>query len=105
MTAHAVATAAADPAYHVVRNGEERWALWPDDLPVPRGWTAAYGPRGRQECLAWILDRPASPWILRDRGARRGRGPQLFVFPHSGGSPGEFVRWAHGPGTSRCPFR
>lgn len=79
---------------HVVRNGDGRWALWPDGRPVPPGWTAVHGPRSREECLTWIGDRRSNPWILRDRYLRSERGVRLFVFPHSGGSPGEFVRWA-----------
>ncbi|GAA1768043.1 alpha/beta fold hydrolase [Luedemannella helvata] len=81
-------------AFRVVRNGYERWSVWPAERPVPPGWAVVHGPGSREHCLQWIHDRPQTPWILRDRRARSERGPRVFVFPHSGGAPGEFLRWA-----------
>jgi MbtH protein len=40
--------------YRVVRNHEEQYSIWPDDLAIPLGWEEA-GPRGpKAECLAYI---------------------------------------------------
>ena len=56
-------------AYRVVRNHEEQYSIWPDDLPIPAGWreTGVSGPRA--DCLAhieqvWTDMRPLS---LRQR--------------------------------------
>ncbi|SFW81483.1 MbtH family protein [Amycolatopsis australiensis] len=56
-----------DPSgtYLVLVNAENQHSLWPSSIDVPAGWTAAYGPAGRQECLDhveanWTDMRPKS---------------------------------------------
>jgi MbtH protein len=40
--------------YTVLVNDEGQHSLWPDFAEVPGGWTVAYGPGTRQECLEHI---------------------------------------------------
>ncbi|WP_443743000.1 MbtH family protein [Streptomyces pinistramenti] len=40
--------------YHVVRNVEEQYSIWPADQDVPDGWTTVGKTGGRQECLSHI---------------------------------------------------
>jgi MbtH protein len=56
-----------DPAgtYLVLVNAENQHSLWPEFVEVPPGWTIAFGPAGRQECLDhveanWTDMRPRS---------------------------------------------
>ncbi|MCR6482072.1 MbtH family protein [Amycolatopsis sp. OK19-0408] len=56
-----------DPAgtYLVLVNAENQHSLWPEFVDVPAGWTTAFGPAGRQECLDhveanWTDMRPKS---------------------------------------------
>ncbi|MFG1780494.1 MbtH family protein [Micromonospora sp. NPDC049051] len=57
--------------YQVVMNDEEQYSIWPDDRPIPAGWTAS-GPSGpRQECLdhiatVWTDMRPRSLRLLME---------------------------------------
>lgn len=37
-----------------VQNRENRWSVWPTDLPIPAGWTAESKPASRDDCLAVI---------------------------------------------------
>lgn len=41
----------ADGHFHALVNAEGQYSLWPAAAPVPGGWTAAFGPAGREECL------------------------------------------------------
>ncbi|MGH9213671.1 MAG: MbtH family protein [Acidimicrobiales bacterium] len=45
-----------DPAttYMALVNRAGQYSLWPEHIAVPDGWTVAYGPDGRHDCLAWI---------------------------------------------------
>jgi MbtH protein len=52
-------------AFVVLVNHEDEHSLWPEDRPVPDGWSAAHGPDSRAACLAYVEEhwtdlRPAS---------------------------------------------
>jgi MbtH protein len=54
--------------YAVVRNGEDQYSIWPEELAVPCGWTTIGFAGAKGECLAHI----AEVWTdLRPAGARR----------------------------------
>ncbi len=51
--------------YRVLVNEENQHSLWPEFADVPAGWTTAFGPAARQDCLEfvereWVDMRPAS---------------------------------------------
>ena len=51
--------------FQVLVNDEGQHSLWPSFADVPEGWTVAFGPAGRAECLEhveqnWTDLRPAS---------------------------------------------
>jgi len=59
---------AMETPWHVVVDRERRHSVWPDDRPVPTGWTIAGFTGSREECLAeikkiWTDPRPLG---LRD---------------------------------------
>ncbi|WP_019634549.1 alpha/beta fold hydrolase [Actinomadura atramentaria] len=94
--------------YDVVTNDEAEYGLWPAGRAAAPGWTPTGFQGSRRDCL----DHVARVWTdMRPRSVRRGRSPgasrwlvrrrrrgdaalRLYCFPHSGGSPGEFVRWS-----------
>lgn len=41
-------------SYLALVNDEGQHSLWPEFADVPAGWTIAFGPDGRQECLDYI---------------------------------------------------
>ncbi|MBS2965019.1 MbtH family protein [Actinocrinis puniceicyclus] len=41
-------------SYLVLVNDEGQYSLWPLFAEVPGGWSAAYGPDGRDACLAYV---------------------------------------------------
>ncbi|MEV4147081.1 MbtH family protein [Amycolatopsis sp. NPDC049691] len=54
-----------DGTYLVLVNAENQHSLWPESVDVPAGWTVAFGPAARQECLDhveanWTDMRPKS---------------------------------------------
>ncbi|AXB47513.1 MbtH family protein [Amycolatopsis albispora] len=54
-----------DGTFSVLVNEEQQHSLWPEFADVPAGWTVAFGPASRQECLDyvetnWTDLRPAS---------------------------------------------
>jgi MbtH protein len=54
--------------YLALCNDEEQYSLWPQDIAVPDGWRAVYGPAARGKVIdhidrAWTDMRPKS---LRD---------------------------------------
>ncbi|MGA6166187.1 MbtH family protein [Amycolatopsis magusensis] len=54
-----------DGTFSVLVNEEQQHSLWPEFAEVPAGWTVAFGPAARQECLDyveknWTDLRPAS---------------------------------------------
>ncbi|GAA0228797.1 MbtH family protein [Actinomadura nitritigenes] len=54
-----------DGTFLVLVNAEGRHSLWPEFADVPSGWTAAFGPGSRPDCLAYITEN----WTdLRPRG-------------------------------------
>ncbi|MGW1373913.1 MbtH family protein [Streptomyces sp. NPDC002446] len=60
--------------YLALRNDEEQYSLWPQDIPVPDGWRVVYGPATRAKTIehidqAWTDMRPKS---LRDAMAAHG---------------------------------
>jgi MbtH protein len=64
-----------DGTYLVLVNAEAQYSLWPQQAPVPAGWSVAYGPAGRDASLAyveatWTDMRPAS--LARAMGADTG---------------------------------
>lgn len=51
--------------YHVLRNSEEQYSLWPAFVEVPQGWSVVLESASRQECVDhidthWTDMRPAS---------------------------------------------
>lgn len=40
--------------YHVVRNDEEQYSIWPDGHEVPAGWRSSGFSGTKDECLAHI---------------------------------------------------
>ncbi len=51
--------------WQAVFNDEDQWALWPEHLPLPDGWTAHGEPGERDAVLAqieqqWVDMRPRS---------------------------------------------
>lgn len=40
--------------YLVLVNDEGQHSLWPQFADVPGGWTAAFGPDSRADCLAYV---------------------------------------------------
>ena len=51
--------------YRVLVNDENQHSLWPEFADVPVGWTTAFGPASRPDCLGfvernWVDMRPAS---------------------------------------------
>jgi len=54
--------------FAVVRNDEDQYSIWPEDLGIPRGWNATGTAGTKGECLAHI----AEVWTdLRPVSARR----------------------------------
>ncbi|MGC7095593.1 MbtH family protein [Amycolatopsis lurida] len=54
-----------DGTFSVLVNEGQQHSLWPEFAEVPAGWTVAFGPAPRQECLDyvetnWTDLRPAS---------------------------------------------
>ncbi|AGW94296.1 MULTISPECIES: MbtH family protein [Cupriavidus] len=43
-----------DTRFHVVRNDEGQYSIWPDYKPVPAGWASAGFQGSRDACLAHI---------------------------------------------------
>lgn len=61
-----------DGTYRVLVNDENQHSLWPETVDVPAGWSTAFGPAARQECLDyvethWVDMRPASLAARMDR--------------------------------------
>jgi MbtH protein len=42
------------PTYVVVVNHENQHSLWPELVAIPGGWSAVFGPDGREDCLAYV---------------------------------------------------
>lgn len=40
--------------YLVVVNHEEQYALWPDDLEIPAGWSPAGHHGDKESCMAFV---------------------------------------------------
>lgn len=40
--------------FRVLVNSEGQHSLWPTFADIPNGWDAAFGPEGRQACLAYV---------------------------------------------------
>lgn len=40
--------------YFVLVNDEGQHSLWPEFAEIPGGWTAAFGPGNRADCLAYV---------------------------------------------------
>ena len=45
-----------DRDYHVVRNDEDQYSIWPIDLTVPAGWVTVGRSGPKPECLAYIKE-------------------------------------------------
>jgi MbtH protein len=63
----------ADGIFLALINDERQYSLWPTFIEVPAGWSTAFGPAGRAECLehiesAWTDMRPRSLADAMDRG-------------------------------------
>lgn len=61
----------ADGTFLALVNDEGQYSLWPTFVDVPAGWSTAFGPAGRQECLdhiesAWTDMRPRSLAVAMD---------------------------------------
>ncbi|MFC4465280.1 MbtH family protein [Streptomyces xiangluensis] len=64
-----------DTDYRVLVDDRRQHSLWPSTVPVPAGWTVAFGPAGRADCLeftaaTWTDPRPASACPVEHRPAR-----------------------------------
>ena len=46
----------ADSRLRVVVNHEEQYSIWPEDRPLPAGWTDAGKSGTKAECLAYIQE-------------------------------------------------
>jgi uncharacterized protein YbdZ (MbtH family) len=54
-------------SFFVVVNAEEQYSLWPDELELPAGWSAVFGPSEKATCLEWV----ERTWTdMRPRSAR-----------------------------------
>jgi MbtH protein len=38
----------------VLVNDERKFSLWPEHIDLPPGWTLAYGPEVREQCLKFV---------------------------------------------------
>lgn len=45
-----------DGVFRVLVNDEGQHSLWPEFAAVPAGWTVAYGPASRPECLSYVKE-------------------------------------------------
>ncbi len=56
-------------SFLVLVNGQLQHSLWPVFAPLPDGWEAVFGPRPRQDCLAYVEERwtDMRPLALRSR--------------------------------------
>ncbi|MDL4817073.1 MbtH family protein [Actinomadura opuntiae] len=45
-----------DGTFLVLVNAEGQHSLWPEFADVPSGWTAAFGPASRPDCLAYTTE-------------------------------------------------
>ncbi|MBD2892719.1 MbtH family protein [Actinomadura nitritigenes] len=45
-----------DGTFLVLVNAEGQHSLWPGFADVPPGWTAAFGPASRADCLAYVTE-------------------------------------------------
>ncbi|WP_447645848.1 MbtH family protein [Nocardioides zeae] len=43
-----------DASYHVLRNDEGQYSLWPAFADVPDGWEIALQSTSRAEAMAWV---------------------------------------------------
>lgn len=41
-------------SYQVLVNDEGQHSLWPQTIDVPAGWTVAFGPASRRDCLDYV---------------------------------------------------
>lgn len=44
------------PLWHILRNDEGRYSVWPKDQPAPAGWTITGDPGTREDCLSRIAE-------------------------------------------------
>lgn len=44
------------PLWHILRNHEGRFSVWPKGQPVPAGWTVIGDAAAREDCLSRIAD-------------------------------------------------
>lgn len=67
MPDHAEIDTTTEDAFVVVRNDEDQYSVWWEDLALPAGWTAVGQPAPRQVCLERIREL----WTdMRPRSAR-----------------------------------
>jgi MbtH protein len=43
-----------DTVFNVVINGEEQYSIWPEYMPMPKGWKAVGKTGKKKECLEYI---------------------------------------------------
>jgi uncharacterized protein YbdZ (MbtH family) len=43
-------------SYLVLTNDENQHSLWPTNVDVPGGWSVAFGPVNRSECLEYVKE-------------------------------------------------
>ncbi|HEY7592177.1 MAG TPA: MbtH family protein [Actinophytocola sp.] len=43
-----------DAQYRMLVNDEGQHSLWPDGISVPAGWSVAFGPASRADCLDYV---------------------------------------------------
>ncbi|MGI5186152.1 MbtH family protein [Dactylosporangium sp. CA-152071] len=45
-----------DGNFVILANAAQRLSLWPASIPVPAGWSVAFGPRERAACMNYAKD-------------------------------------------------
>lgn len=43
-----------DGTFHVLRNDEEQYSLWPAHIAVPDGWQAVLSDASRADCVTYV---------------------------------------------------
>jgi MbtH protein len=64
----------AETVFAVVRNGEDQYAIWAADKPLPAGWEDVGMKGSRQECLDYVEEvwTDMRPRTVRERAERDG---------------------------------
>jgi len=68
--------------FHVLRNNEKQYSLWPTQASVPEGWNVVHAEDTREHCLNfieenWVDMRPASLVEKASEGRHISSGSEL----------------------------